>query len=169
VRAPADAERQRFPRAARDASPRERAERHATVAEQAQRAQQVLEDLAPAGDRLTGVVLAGGERDDQVPLVSVARLEQRSLGQPLEDVGLGDRQAARQRQLARADRQPMQRGDERRLPGARERRALDTRERRTQALGAQLEVGLFGELSAPCINSRCRRRSQSFSRRLRAI
>ncbi len=168
VRAAARAERQRSPFAPADPSPRERAERHAAVAEQPQRAQQVLQDLAAAGDRLSRVVFSGGERDDQVLGAAGLSAGERSLGQTLEDVRLDDRQAGCERELARADREPVQGGDERRLSGAGERRALQARERGAQPLGTQLEVGLFVEhLRQQREDRRTDARARVRSRRLR--
>ena len=115
--------------------------------------------------RRTGAALPGGPSGSRARLRSPRRSRPRrrlaprsgdrgrrgplarggSLGQSLEHVWLGNREPARQRELARADRDPVQRRDQRRVRGTRGRRAVDALERRVEPLGPQLEVSLLVE------------------------
>ncbi len=116
--------------------PRERTERHAAVAEQTQRAQQILEDLAAAGDRLAGVVLAGGRArrsgarrrpssaPSSAPSGSPSRTSGWAIVRPL--VSASSR---------RADREAVQRGQKRRL--RRRRRAPSAPAARAPRAGAR--------------------------------
>ena len=140
----AAADRQGCPLPACDPCPGERAERDPPVAEQPQRPQQVAQHLAPALERVAGVLLLGRERDDQVAR-AVALAAARLRRQPVERLRSCDRQTGGERQLWRGDRQTAQACNDRDLGGGGQGGALQPLERRADAFLAQLEIGLLRE------------------------
>ena len=138
--------RQRAPLARPELGPAEHAQRQAPAAEQPQSAQQVSQRIPSLQDGCVPVVLLEGEDDEQVAVAVLVRGRGEGRGRhALDRIRLGDREARRQLDLRRGDREPVKRPHERELAGTSRRGALEPLERRAQSLGADVKVGLVAE------------------------